>query len=229
MDIHKPKPFHNWREFLKEYGIIVLGVLTALGLEQAVEWAHHRSQVDEAIEDLRQQSNGSRDAMAFDVATLKGEIADADHDLAALGSCALAVDPAVTRPLAIHHLFTPVGTAWQGIRDSALLPLMPKEIASDYSIISGITVEIQPILEDRGRIAYDASAAVDTIQGGLADRADCQQAVFQLHRLQRVQRGLLREIVFFQVSNDQILRGEHLDIATARARLEQADGAAGRD
>jgi len=33
MDIHKPKPWHGWREFLKEYGIIVLGVLTALGLE----------------------------------------------------------------------------------------------------------------------------------------------------------------------------------------------------
>jgi hypothetical protein len=30
MDIHKPKPIHNWREFLKEYAIIVLGVLTAL-------------------------------------------------------------------------------------------------------------------------------------------------------------------------------------------------------
>src|SRR5665213_98263 len=36
MDIHKPKPFHGWSEFLKEYGIIVLGVLTALALEQAV-------------------------------------------------------------------------------------------------------------------------------------------------------------------------------------------------
>ena len=58
MDIHKPKPFHNWREFLKEYGIIVLGVLTALGLEQAIESWHEREQVEEtrqAIdEDLRQ-------------------------------------------------------------------------------------------------------------------------------------------------------------------------------
>ncbi len=46
MDIHKPKPFHGLREFLKEYGIIVLGVLTALFLEQAVEWLHWRHEVE---------------------------------------------------------------------------------------------------------------------------------------------------------------------------------------
>ncbi|THD51712.1 hypothetical protein [Phenylobacterium sp.] len=37
MDIHKPKPWHSFREFLKEYGIIVLGVLTAIAFEQTVE------------------------------------------------------------------------------------------------------------------------------------------------------------------------------------------------
>jgi hypothetical protein len=43
MDIHKPKPFHSLREFLKEYAIIVVGVLTALSLEQMVEnWREHR-------------------------------------------------------------------------------------------------------------------------------------------------------------------------------------------
>lgn len=29
MDIHRPKPFHGWREFLKTYGIILLGMLLA--------------------------------------------------------------------------------------------------------------------------------------------------------------------------------------------------------
>jgi hypothetical protein len=37
MDIHKPKPWHGLREFLKEYVIIVVGVLTALAAEQMVE------------------------------------------------------------------------------------------------------------------------------------------------------------------------------------------------
>ena len=48
MEVHKPKPWHGWREFLKEYVIIVVGVLTALAAEQGVEWLHWRYQVREA-------------------------------------------------------------------------------------------------------------------------------------------------------------------------------------
>lgn len=53
MEIHKPKPGHGWREFLKEYGIIVLGVLTALGAEQTVAGLHARTEVAETREALR--------------------------------------------------------------------------------------------------------------------------------------------------------------------------------
>ena len=55
MDVHKPKLVHNWREFLKEYGIIVLGVLTALLAEQAVQsidWSH---KVDAAVADMNNE------------------------------------------------------------------------------------------------------------------------------------------------------------------------------
>ena len=52
MDIHKPKPWRGVREFLKEYAIIVVGVLTALGAEQAVEWLHWRRLAVETEADL---------------------------------------------------------------------------------------------------------------------------------------------------------------------------------
>lgn len=45
MDIRKPKPIHNMREFLKEVGIIVLGVSIALAAEQGMEWLHWRKEV----------------------------------------------------------------------------------------------------------------------------------------------------------------------------------------
>ena len=48
MEIHKPKPVHNWREFLTEIGVVVIGVCIALAAEQAVEWWHWRGQVAEA-------------------------------------------------------------------------------------------------------------------------------------------------------------------------------------
>jgi hypothetical protein len=50
MEIHKPKPFHDWREFLAELFIVVLGVSIALAAEQTVEYIHWRAQVAEARE-----------------------------------------------------------------------------------------------------------------------------------------------------------------------------------
>jgi hypothetical protein len=48
MEIHKPKPIHNWREFLTEIGVVVLGVCIALAAEQAVEAIHWHNKVVEA-------------------------------------------------------------------------------------------------------------------------------------------------------------------------------------
>jgi hypothetical protein len=56
MEVHKPKPVHHWGEFLKEVGIIVLGVLIALGAEQTVEWFHWRHEASQAESHLRQDS-----------------------------------------------------------------------------------------------------------------------------------------------------------------------------
>ena len=43
MHVQLPKPLHGWREFLGEVGIIVLGVLIALGFGQIVEqWQWHQ-------------------------------------------------------------------------------------------------------------------------------------------------------------------------------------------
>ena len=50
MEIHKPKPVHNWREFLSEVGVVVLGVCIALAAEQVVDWLRWRSEAAKANE-----------------------------------------------------------------------------------------------------------------------------------------------------------------------------------
>src|SRR6185437_15949131 len=57
MDIHKPKAWHGWREFLKEYLIIVVGVLTALAAEQGVEWLRWQEKVRWAEEALQRDQS----------------------------------------------------------------------------------------------------------------------------------------------------------------------------
>lgn len=45
MHFHLPKPLHGWREFAGEVGIIVLGVLIALGAEQLIQTIHSQREV----------------------------------------------------------------------------------------------------------------------------------------------------------------------------------------
>ena len=53
MHFHLPKPLHGWREFLGEVGIIVVGVLIALGAEQVVEMIGWRDRASSARQSLR--------------------------------------------------------------------------------------------------------------------------------------------------------------------------------
>ena len=47
MEIHKPKPVRDWREFLSEMLVIVLGILIALSGEQLIETLQWRHEVRE--------------------------------------------------------------------------------------------------------------------------------------------------------------------------------------
>lgn len=55
MEIHKPKPWNGWREFLKEYLIVVVGVLTALAAEQLVSVLDWSAKVREARRGLGEE------------------------------------------------------------------------------------------------------------------------------------------------------------------------------
>jgi hypothetical protein len=53
MEIHKAKPWRGWREFLREYVIVVVGVLTALGAEELAQAWRWRQEVVEARHEFR--------------------------------------------------------------------------------------------------------------------------------------------------------------------------------
>src|SRR6185503_19505378 len=68
MDIHKPKPWRGWPEFVKEIGTIVIGVLIALGAEQAVEQLHWAHEVRDARAALAVEMGHSNRHLAYRVA-----------------------------------------------------------------------------------------------------------------------------------------------------------------
>ena len=64
MHFHLPKPLHGWREFAGEVGIIVVGVLIALGAEQIVESIHWDHEVEAERASLLQEAKDSLDGVA---------------------------------------------------------------------------------------------------------------------------------------------------------------------
>ncbi|MEO7635831.1 MAG: hypothetical protein ABIS38_09340, partial [Sphingomicrobium sp.] len=65
MDLRLPKPIHGWRQFLGEVGIIVLGVLLALGAEQVASNIHDRDVAAETTADVSDELNDGLASMAL--------------------------------------------------------------------------------------------------------------------------------------------------------------------
>jgi hypothetical protein len=65
LDVHAPhQAVHSWKDFLIHIAAIALGLLMAIGLEQVVEYAHHRHQSEMIEAQMRRvlQSNLETDA-----------------------------------------------------------------------------------------------------------------------------------------------------------------------
>jgi hypothetical protein len=89
MDLHKPKPWHTFREFLKEYLIIVVGVLTALSAEAGVEWLHWRHLAEQHEAELHKSAQTVAAYAVERLATegcLRGELQEVAEALRRPGS-----------------------------------------------------------------------------------------------------------------------------------------------
>ena len=68
MHLHLPKPLHGWRAFAGEVGIIVIGVLIALGAEQVVETLHWRESVSQMRQAMRSELGIDRKRLQVNLA-----------------------------------------------------------------------------------------------------------------------------------------------------------------
>jgi hypothetical protein len=117
MDIHKPKPWHGVREFLKEIGTIVIGVLIALGAEQTVEWLHRQQEVAEAREALKEE-------MTRDLTWMQINIEETPCLQARLDRVAAWINGGPRPPFDAGSLANLESSTWDEARTSAV-PHMP--------------------------------------------------------------------------------------------------------
>jgi hypothetical protein len=96
MHVHLPKPLHGWREFVGEVGIIVIGVLIALGAEQILEAVHWQRETDAARAALQMEAADNLSAAAQRL----HHQPCIDHRLREIGQ--ILADHAASRPFHVH-------------------------------------------------------------------------------------------------------------------------------
>ncbi len=164
MHFHLPKPLHGWREFLGEVGIIMLGVLLALGAEYLIEQWHWREQArlsDEAIKwELSYTAILGWERLAVQPC-LQGQIRDLSQKLSrneirwtaspAVGSYGAGVQPVLPMVYrAPSRNF--VTDAWRNALANGSLNHLPAERVAAYSGIYGQVEDMGRLQdEERGR------------------------------------------------------------------------------
>ena len=128
MHFHLPKPLHGWREFAGEVGIIVVGVLIALGAEQVVEdfrWRHDVSQARNALrEEIEGHSYGATEMAMAEPCV--------DQQLTGLEKALLAPGPFRPVPLYAdlqHFTYRAPGRSWP---DNVWRSLMSEGVISHF-------------------------------------------------------------------------------------------------
>jgi hypothetical protein len=127
MEIHKVKPIHTWRDFLKELGTIVLGIIIAIALEHFVEswsWDRDVKVARQAIHGEIVANNDNLFAMRIAIAPcVDRQINEVDKVLTA-AEAGLKPERNIALRYALGSL--PRDSEWQSERASQVLTHFPR-------------------------------------------------------------------------------------------------------
>jgi hypothetical protein len=196
MHFHKPHLWQGWREFLKEYLIIVVGVLTALVAEQVAEAARHHAEAAEAREAIRAE-------VVTDITRIKQRaLADGcvEQRLAELGRIVdgAAPDGRITAPSWVGRppRYGVEAARWDAASQSGRVSLLPADWQARFGNLYTILRYHYDVnnAEQQTWSNLDALTGLDrlTPDGRLTVRAQIEQARFYNDSLNQIARLILR-------------------------------------
>jgi hypothetical protein len=198
---HIPKPLHGWREFAGEVGIIVLGVLIALGAEQALEDWHWRQKVNDAEEAMRLELAQDDGPQAY-ARVVIGPCLDAE--LARIHDGAGHVQPQQLRQLALAYL-PPFRSwdseAWKTVLGSDIGSHMDPDRLIQWSSPYRVLNDMTAANKDERILASDLRETLPP--EGEASAADLQ--------------SLRREAAQLRTDNGNLFRASQLLLSRSRA------------
>jgi hypothetical protein len=179
LDVHPAhEPIHTWKGFLIHIATIVIGLLIALGLEQTVEYFHHRHEVREARESLAAEHEENIRRYHDNVRAHLIRLANQNNDqrvlryLLAHPSAAQDKLPGVMTFGSIT-LGEPVDAAWSTVEHSEVASLLPpaelRDLAIEYKELRSESETfhefLRPYLTDcAGYLTHTADITSVTVQ-----------------------------------------------------------------
>jgi hypothetical protein len=136
MSLPEVHPFHaaprTWRDFFIHIATIVIGLLIASGLEQAVEYVHHCDQLQQARRELSVELQANRRVLEENLAWTRKLSLELDADIVLLRAQQSSRTP-VAKDL--RYTWSPSHTldgAWQAVKQNGSLSLMPHDELQRY-------------------------------------------------------------------------------------------------
>jgi hypothetical protein len=225
LDVHAAHETpHGWKAFFIQIATIAVGLLIAIGLEQTVEYLHHRHQARDMAEMLRDESTQNLDVARYDLGRIERIKQAIEANFVALDTARRMPGKTATTltPIPADNIFMPGDAAWITMRDSALLPIVPKTLVGNYWKIE-TTLQI---LEERYR---DSARSKSRVNGLL--KLQPAAAVLEREEVEALRQALseYREhvqavhslLLSFLAANGLALAGKEIDLASQMAAKEQ--------
>lgn len=150
MDVHPPhKPIESWREFFVHLITITIGLLIALGLENTVEWMHHRHLVHEAKENIHQELVENQKLIQEDLTAVRQDEERLKHNLQVLEEFRTTHKFPKTTLMYRMDWSSLNDSAWKTARDTGAFGYMEYKVVQDFAdaykgqeIVNNMAVEL---------------------------------------------------------------------------------------
>ncbi len=151
IDIHPPQHGSmTSRDFFVHLGIVVLGILIAIGLEQTAEVIHHHQERHQLETDLREEAQRNIDTIQADqknfaayIAWYRDVLKAGREAKPAAGFVAFVIPPRVTPAVAQR----PMDNVWPAATASGAVAVLPREEIETFGRISTYAKMAERIVE----------------------------------------------------------------------------------
>ncbi|HTV09783.1 MAG TPA: hypothetical protein VMD97_12140 [Candidatus Aquilonibacter sp.] len=218
IDVHPPQhaPMTK-RDFFVHLFIVILGILIAIGLEQAVEAFHHHQERQALIDDFHRECAENLKVFDFDLDVARHEIAWEHASLAALRIAQPSggyVTVTMPRPPEQDNLQAPSRSVWSVAKTSGKVDLLPENLAEIFDrvdtegahwndVVQPATTTFQRVKSFGDRTGSPLNTGA-TIHLTLAQRDDAE-AIFDNHLVQFEQERLW--LSWWKGASVSVLRG----------------------